>query len=131
MSSGENRAVGYRPEIRTSYHSPSLVAGHIVDSEWRPIKFENRNDIFGVPSGYFDKQLAEHGLLSYAQAETIRWWFMAQAESERAVGALCLETRLQAYDLVTTYKVTPKNITGAIDCRGKPLVTEPIGDNDE
>ncbi len=129
MSSGESRSIGYRPEVRTSYSSPSLVAGQIVDSEWRPINFETHKGIFGVPTGYFDEKLAERGLLGRAQAETIRWWFIAQAEAERAAGSLCLETRLQAYELVMTHKVTPKEIVGAYDSRGKPLATDIKGEN--
>jgi hypothetical protein len=121
MSSGETRMTGYRPEVRTSYHTPSLVAGQIVDSEWRPISYKTGEGILGIPHGYFDKQLSEQGLLGYAAAEAIRWWFMAAAEAERPLGALYLETRLQSYSVVLTHKVTPKEVVGALDCRGKAL----------
>jgi hypothetical protein len=121
MSSGEIRKTGYRPEVRTSYGSPTLVNGTIVDSAWRTIKFDLRNDTLGIPIGYFDANMKEHGLLGYAQAEAIRWWFIAQADAEQMAGSLYLETRLQAYDLVLTHKITPKDAIGAIDSRGRPM----------
>jgi hypothetical protein len=121
MSNGQSRSKGYRPEVRTSYHRPGLHCGQIVDSEWRPIEYATRQDQSGVPNGYFDKKLAEHGLLSFASAQAIRWWFVANAEAERAAGALSLETRLQKYELVIDHKVTPGDAISALDCRGQEI----------
>lgn len=125
MSNGTSTMKGYRPEVRTSYHTPSLVAGQIVDSEWRPIDFKSGDGVLGIPQGYFDKKLSEHHLLGYAAAEAIRWWFLAIAKAERATGSLCLETRLQQYDVVLTHSVKPSDVTGAIDSRGRALTPTP------
>jgi len=122
MSSGTASLIGFRPEVRTSYSKPSMVAGQIVDGEWRPIEYQNRVSSEGVPDGYFDKKLSENGLMGRTQAETIRWWFLSIAESERALGALCLETRLQEYKLTTTYKVEPLDAKFGLDSRGRALV---------
>lgn len=124
VSSGSSRLVGYRPEVRTSYHTPTTVLGQIVDGQWREIKFHTRNDLSGIPTGYFDKELGLHGLLGRAQAEAIRWWFLAQAEAESVTGALCLETRLKSYELVLTHKVIEKEALPATDFRGK-VIEEP------
>jgi len=121
MSNGLSRSTGYRPEVRTSYFQPGLHCGQIVDSEWRPIQYETRKDQIGVPNGYFDQKLSEHGLLSFASAQAIRWWFVANAEAERATGALCLETRLQKYELVIEHKVTAGEAIHALDCRGREV----------
>ena len=121
VSSGESRMVGYRPEVRTSYRDPTLVSGQIVDGVWREIKYHSRDDLSGIPAGYFDKKLKEHGLLGRPQAEAIRWWFLAQAEAERATGALCLETRLKSYELVLTHKVIEKESLPATDFQGKVI----------
>lgn len=124
MSNGSTRMKGYRPEVRTSYHAPSMHCGQIVDSQWRPIEYVNRFDQTGIPAGYFDKKLNEHGLLSFSVAQAIRWWFISGADAERAIGSICLETRLQSYDLVIEYKVTVAEAVGALNCRGKEIVEE-------
>jgi hypothetical protein len=122
MSNGTMTAKGYRPEVRTSYHKPSMISGQIVDAEWRPMQTTSRPDSLGVPTGYFDRKLVEHGLLSLPQAEALRWWFICNAEAERPTGALCLETRLQEYMLTISHKVEAGQTVNALDCRGHPLL---------
>jgi hypothetical protein len=98
-----------------------MVSGQIVDSVWRPINYENRSDHFGIPAGYFDKKLTEHHLLSLAQAEAIRWWFIANADAEGPAKSLCLETRLQEYSLQITHSVKPVAALRGLDSQGRAL----------
>jgi hypothetical protein len=128
MSSGTTTIKGYRPEVRTSYHTPSMISGQIVDAQWRPIQTTSRPDNLGVPTGYFDRKLTEHGLFSMPQAEALRWWFICNAAAERPAGALCLETRLQEYTLTISHKVEAGQTVNALDCRGCLL---PVAKNPE
>lgn len=121
MSNGTVTMRGYRPEVRTSYHTPSVVSGQIVDCEWRPIEYERGKAPVGVPQGYSDQKLSDHGLLGHAQAEAMRWWFIAAAEAERATGSLCMETRLQEYKLTITHTTVAVGAKSAINCRGDAL----------
>lgn len=121
MSNGTTTALGYTVEVRTSYREPSLVCGVIVYATWRTLPHETRKDGFGVPVGYFDKELSEHGLLGYHAAQTLRWWFMSTADAERSLGSLCLETRLRKHRLVLKHEVSELDVVEAMDCRGRPI----------
>ena len=119
-SNGSTTCYGYVPEVRTSYHIPTTVGGQIVDNIWRRIAHVDGQG-FGVPNGYFDKRLAERNLLGHAQAETIRWWFIAQAEAERLLGGSCLQTRLVEVRLHESYTLKTSKVTQAIDYRGNEI----------
>ena len=121
MTNGESTIIGYRPEVRSSYSRPVMASGQIVDAVWRPIEYTRNQTLIGIPQGYFDAKLTEHGLLGLAQAEAIRWWFIASAEAEGPTGSMCLETRLQKYKLTITHKVEELDVRSALDCRGRPL----------
>lgn len=121
MSKGTTTATGYSVEIRTSYRQPCLVHGVIVDATWRTLSHEIRKDGVGVPLGYFDQKLSEHGLLGYSAAQALRWWFLAAAEAERPIGSLCLETRLRQHRLELTHEVSELDVIEALDCRGQPI----------
>lgn len=121
MSSGTTTVTGYSVEIRTSYREPSLVYGIIVDATWRRLPHEIRKDGVGVPVGYFDQKLSEHGLLGYSAAQAMRWWFMSAADAERPIGSICLETRLRKHQLVLKHEVSEMEVVEALDCRGRPI----------
>jgi hypothetical protein len=93
----------------------------IVDATWRTLSHEIRKDGVGVPVGYFDQKLSEHGLLGYSAAQALRWWFLAAAEAERPMGSLCLETRLRQHRLELTHEVSELDVIEALDCRGQPI----------
>jgi len=98
-----------------------MASGQIVDAVWRPIEYTRNQTLIGIPQGYFDAKLTEHGLLGHAQAEAIRWWFIASADAEKSTGSMCLETRLQKYKLTITHKVEELDVHSALDCLGRPL----------
>ena len=121
QSSGNSSHIGYVPEVRTSYHEPIFVGGQIVDSEWRQIKVEREYGLVGIPDGYFDAKLRENDLWGFTQAQAIRWWFMARADGERAMGSMCLETRLVKVKLLETYEKKSIGFSDSVDWRGKPI----------
>ena len=121
MSKGTTTVTGYSVEIRTSSSQPCLVHGVIVDATWRILSHEIGKDGFGVPVGYFNQKLSEHGLLGYTAAQALRWWFLAAAEAERARGAQCLETRLRQHRLELTHEVSELDVIEALDFRGRPI----------
>lgn len=120
-SNGSIRMTGYKVEIRTSYPEPQRIGELIVDGKWRTIPFKVLNDASGVPVGYFDELLAENNLMGYTQAQAIRWRVMADAEAQRVMGSLYLETRLKQYRLLIQREITEKEALEPLDSRGKTL----------
>lgn len=81
--------VGWSVEARSTAHAPEAIGEQIFDERWQPVKFAY--GMPGVPTGSpFDGPwLQQMGLLGYASAQALRWWFHAEAPR-----ALCIETRL-------------------------------------
>lgn len=118
---GSTSMTGYKVEIRTSYPEPQRIGELIVDGKWRTIPFKVLNDASGVPVGYFDELLAENNLMGYTQAQAFRWRVMADAEAQRVMGSLCLQTRLKQYRLLIQREITEKEALEPLDSRGKTL----------
>lgn len=88
-SSGNGSVTMYSVQARLAYHEPREVAGHLLDLRWKTINTVPAG--FGIPSRRFHN-VPDTGLLSYQAAQSIRWWFLAQAEAE--FSCMCVVTRL-------------------------------------
>jgi hypothetical protein len=115
-SSASGTTFGYAVEARFMYSKPTIINGIAYDKEWREILFDS--GAVGVPPRRYSHRTQEHGLFDFAQAEALRWWFLAEAEAGSVTGSLCLETRLVSYKVDYTYKVTAVAIIDAQDARG-------------
>ena len=86
---------GYTVEARWNYPSPKAFGQIILDREWRTIPFAEGQH--GVPqkTNHWDGSffLRQFGLYTFPVAEALRWWFIAEANSD-SIGSLCLETRI-------------------------------------
>ena len=103
-SSGTSRRDAYKVQARLAYHRPQEVCGVLLDTRWTDIPFNHEIKLpgrFGVPG---DTELARHGLLTYPQAQSMRWWFHAEASSGLG-GGWCIETRLVKASVKLTYEV--------------------------
>lgn len=121
-SNGSISMTGYKVEIRTSYPDPQRIGELIIDGNWRTVPFKMLNESTGgIPTGYFDELLAENNLMGYTQAQAFRWRVMADAEAQRVMGSLCLQTRLKQYRLLTQREITEKEALEPLDSRGKTL----------
>jgi len=98
---GSSTTTGYTVEAMCS-SDPQMVNGKIYDKTWRGVPFSKAE--FGVPGSKFHPELAEHGLLTYQQAQALRWWFHASGSNESGFG-LSMETRIVKHTLEQTYSV--------------------------
>lgn len=98
-SSGSSSRDGYTVEARLAYVRPDNVGGMLLDTRWQQVHFANSP--IGVPG---DGDLVGHGLLTYQQAQSLRWWFIAEAAKQNK--QFCLETRLVKHRLTYSYEVT-------------------------
>jgi hypothetical protein len=118
---GSGTSTGYSVEARST-RGPAVVNDQIFGPNWTTVLFHERNDGQGVPSpGGYDSsgQLLNHGLLSYASAQAIRWWFHANAEDGQDKGIRIgntkigfntslsgVETRLVRHEIKYSYTIT-------------------------
>jgi hypothetical protein len=102
--SGSGTDYGYVVEARNTCADPVQIGGEIFDNKWRSVNTVQVGDGVGVPAPRYNKRLAEHGLLGYAAAQAIRWWFHASAESV-GFGYVCLETRIIKCKLTYSHEV--------------------------
>ena len=103
--SGSGEETAYCVEARFQFPEPQLICGQLFDNRWRRVSFQK--DAAGVPSNdsYFAPRAALAGLYSYQTAQTLRWWFHAQAAVE-SFSAFCLESRLVEHKIKYTYETT-------------------------
>ena len=103
-SQGSSTSTGYTIEARFHVREPEKIGRQIYDKDWRQVEFDR--SAIGVPiSTSYHRELLEHGLLSYSVAQSLRWWFHAQAEIECVGGAPGLQTRLVQHRLTFEHKV--------------------------
>ena len=115
-SNGSGTTFGYVVEARYMYREPAIINGAVCDKEWREVRFDKGT--VGVPARRYSHHTQEHGLFDFAQAEALRWWFLAAAEASVVMGMICLETRLVQYQVEYTHKVMAVAIIDAQDSRG-------------
>lgn len=104
-SSGNGRTVGYTVEARYTGigHDHVVIAGTTYTDRWKRVYAEKSP--IGVPGhSRFEPWLAQSGLMNYAAAQAIRWWFHAIAEVD--FNNLCLETKIVKHEVEYSYKET-------------------------
>lgn len=103
-SKGSATLTGYTIEARFYLREPEKIGRQIYDKDWRQVEFDR--SAIGVPiSTSYHRELLEHGLLSYSVAQSLRWWFHAQAEIECVGGAPGLQTRLVQHRVTLAHEV--------------------------
>lgn len=101
---GSGTEIGYSVQARSTSGS-TLIRGQIFGPAWTTVEFSTRDDNNGVPSpGGFDLsgQLSNHGLLSYASAQAIRWWFHAESEDSQHKLSIAKDIRQIGWGLDTS-----------------------------
>ncbi len=116
--SGHNH--GYKVEVRTSYHDPTLIPladgkVFVIDLVWREWPIREGVTPFGVniPIKSWDRSNLDRGLVSYVVAEAHRWALLAHLEASTLAGSLCVQTRLVKVKLHYTYKLEEVGVTSA------------------
>lgn len=107
-SRGSSTEFGYRIEARTTM-SPKVFGKQILTKEWARVYTKESHPGCGVPNnswGHLDK----HELLTYAQAQSLRWWFIAETGSYSGI-----ETRLVKFKLETTHVITREEEVDELD----------------
>ena len=94
--SGKGYKDGYRVEVRTSYWSPSVIDGRVIDGVWRTVPIAAGATPWGnnVPVRPWDRDMLDRGLLPMEAAEAHRWTLLAMLDASQIAGSLCIETRL-------------------------------------
>lgn len=100
-SSGGGTYFGYAVQARYAYVRPDTIAGMLLDTRWAEIPFVHMPAGNGVPG---DADLAKHSLLTYPQAQSLRWWFIAAARAEHK--EMCIETRIIKAKLEFSFEKT-------------------------
>lgn len=99
-SSGSGDDILYSVQARLAYHDARLICGHLLDLRWKTLYFEKSP--IGVPAARpFRFGAMATGLLSYQAAQALRWWFLAEAETN--FSCLCVETRLVEHRVSYSY----------------------------
>ena len=101
-TSGQTSGYGYSVEARAADYEPANIAGQLFDLRWKRVKFQEVPPDLGVPSSNCIAH--RHHLLDYAQAEALRWWFVAQANAQRGMG-FSIETRIVKHAIRESYSV--------------------------
>lgn len=97
-SSGSGGEYVYSVQAR-SPHRPIHVGDQVFDAEWREVKF-NDDPPFGVGvSARLTPGRTLSYLYDYAQAQALRWWFVADTERLH----FSLETRLVKHHVNWSY----------------------------
>lgn len=106
---------GYSVQARYNYDLPQIVNSHNLDKKWRTLRFEETPVGIGVPQDS-KSMICYAGYLSYQQAESLRWWFHANAEIEN--NNFCLETKIVKHSIkfeIITEAVSDHCIIGGED----------------
>jgi hypothetical protein len=119
VRNGSSSCCGYKVEARFNSHHAEAAGDQLFDLRWQEVRFDRSN--FGVPASRFAAAANTFGdldMMSYEQAEAMRWWFLAHLEATRAGGCLCWETRLVEYQVSYSRSAKPIEYINAFDCRG-------------
>lgn len=96
-ASGTHKA--FSIEARYAFHTPKKFGDLLLDTRWRRVNYTDVPDGFGVPKGTRHLFAADQcGLLGYAAAQALRWWFHANADHYLGFSA-CLETRIVVHEV--------------------------------
>lgn len=94
---------GWRIEYRCTSPHARVVGQTIIEPTWRELPVDWAKDDRALPTkipvGRLDRDLIDHGLLSYSAAQAHRWAFIAALEAATFLGSHDLETRLIPYRL--------------------------------
>lgn len=103
-SQGSSTSTGYTVEARFFMRDAEMIRQQVYDDKWRQVELY-QSAIGVLMSTSYQRELIEHGLLSYSAAQALRWWFHAQAEIECVGGAPGLQTRLVQHRVTYTNEV--------------------------
>lgn len=98
--SGSGQETAYAVEARYNAASPVSIGEQIFDNRWREVVFPKGP--IGVPGRPWNEQSMKLRLLGYSQAQALRWWLHAEADS--TMSGICLETRLIKYEVSHSHK---------------------------
>lgn len=133
--SGNATDIGYKVEVRTSYHSPTVIGqgddALVIDTFWRQLHIREGSTPFGVNIPVrrsWGRSILDHGLLTYVAAEAHRWAFLAYLEATQTAGTLCIETRLVEVECKTSYALTEKGVTEPLGRVVAPKSTPRLGE---
>lgn len=100
ISKGSGSTPCYVVEARCVNHlGPKSIHGVIYTDKWKLVHFDKSPiPSCGVPN---DPELTRHGLLDWATANALRWWFVASMKHE----CYDMETRIMERVLVHTYSI--------------------------
>lgn len=94
-SSQHGTETAWSVEARSFIKSPIACGDLLLGTEWSNVPFNRAPG--GVPSGGLFFQGADMGLLTYAAAQALRWWFLAELRSNyKDTG---VETRLVRHEV--------------------------------
>jgi hypothetical protein len=116
---GSSSCCGYKVEARFNNHYAKPVGDQVFDLRWQEVHFDRAG--FGVPASRFAVAANVFGdldMMSYEQAEAMRWWFLAHLEATRPGGRLCWETRLVEYKVDYSRSAKPLEYINAFDGSG-------------
>jgi hypothetical protein len=101
VSKGSGTTQGYSVEARYPSHlGPEVIGGMILYEKWKRVHYDQTSNNIGVP--IHCKTLSTHGYLSWAAANSLRWWFIASLDHK----SWGVETRIVQYSIQTTHSVT-------------------------
>jgi len=111
--SGSGSTVGYSVEARYAYYKPlPITEDFTLDLRWRRIPINTRGPI-GVPDrNAWHGDAIRYGLHSWEAAQALRWWFLADLETQRNLSTMCVETRIVEHKITYSFSV---EATGATD----------------
>lgn len=99
-SSGSGMTPCYSVEARTS-GKPRVVNGMMLHEGWERIRFDKvEPPLNGVPTRLLCHDAESLGLVDYAAAQALRWWFHA------AAGFAGPETRIVKHQVTHSYEET-------------------------
>jgi hypothetical protein len=102
-SSGTGTDTMYSVEARFMHYTPKAFGEQLFDQRWQTVQFDKGYP--GVPLSYtFDANATRSGLMTYACAEAMRWWFIAALEAHAVCGSLCWETRIVTHEVSYSHK---------------------------
>lgn len=96
--SGDSVESAYTVEARSPMRAQA-VGSLVLGETWHEIDLHKVQAGLGVPN---PDRLTIHGLLDYATAQGVRWWFIADLKQKLIYG---VETRLVRHKLTTSYKI--------------------------
>lgn len=119
--SGAGSDIGYSVEVRYSFHTPTKIGDVIYDKKWRRLHCNESELGIGVPTGPRYSEAGKRGLYSYAAAEALRWWFLANLEINHRIDSLCFETRIVSHVVKFSYEIEADEQHSLIKSPYRPL----------